>query len=126
MFSVFDNQIVEDCFFSKREYSKIFRKKGYFSKDREKDIIFDVSIEVTIPGQDCFSLLFLIECKNYSHSVPVDDVEEFFAKIQQVSGANAKGFKMVRANMPNQKVLASFAISIRKTLNGFLHAHHLA
>ena len=91
VFSVFDNQIVEDCFFSKREYSKIFRKKGYFSKDREKDIIFDVSIEVTIPGQDCFSLLFLIECKNYSHSVPVDDVEEFFAKIQQVSGANAKG-----------------------------------
>lgn len=90
-FEVFESQIAEDCFFSKREYCKIFRKKGYYSKDREKDIIFDISVEVTLPGQDRYSLLFLFECKNYGHSVPVDDVEEFFAKIQQVSGANAKG-----------------------------------
>nr|VFJ64957.1 MAG: Restriction endonuclease [Candidatus Kentron sp. FW] len=75
----------------KREYCKIFPKKGYYSKDREKDIIFDISIEATLPGQDRYSFVFLIECKNYSHRVPVDDVEEFFAKIQQVSGANAKG-----------------------------------
>ena len=90
-FEVFENQIAEDCFFSKREYCKIFRKKGYYSKDREKDIVFDLSVEVTLPDQDHYSLLFLFECKNYGHSVPVDDVEEFFAKIQQVSGANAKG-----------------------------------
>lgn len=91
VFDVFESQIAEDCFFSRRDYCNIFRKKGYYSKDREKDIIFDISVEVTLPGQDRYSLLFLIECKNYGHSVPVDDVEEFFAKIQQVSGANAKG-----------------------------------
>lgn len=90
-FEVFENQIAEDCFFSKREYCKIFRKKGYYSKDREKDVVFDLSVEVTLPDQDHYSLLFLFECKNYGHSVPVDDIEEFFAKIQQVSGANAKG-----------------------------------
>jgi Zn-dependent peptidase ImmA (M78 family) len=90
-FDVFESQIDEDCFFSRREYCRIFRKKGYYSKDREKDIVFDISIEVTLPEQDRYSLLFLIECKNYGHSVPVDDVEEFFAKIQQVSGANVKG-----------------------------------
>ncbi|MGZ0076649.1 restriction endonuclease [Methylomonas sp. YC3] len=91
VFEVFESQIAEDCFFSKREFCKIFRKKGYYSKDREKNIIFDVSIEVTLPGQECYSLLFLIECKNYGHSVPVDDAEEFFTKIQQISGAGAKG-----------------------------------
>lgn len=90
-FEVFENQIAEDCFFSKREYCKIFRKKGYYSRDREKNIVFDLSVEVTLPGQERHSLLFLFECKNYGHSVPVDDVEEFFAKIQQISGANAKG-----------------------------------
>lgn len=90
-FDVLENQIAEDCFFAKREYCEIFRKKGYFSRDREKEIIFDISIEVTIPGQDRYSLLFLFECKNYNHCVPVDDIEEFFSKIQQVSGANAKG-----------------------------------
>jgi Zn-dependent peptidase ImmA (M78 family) len=36
-------------------------------------------------------LLILIECKNYNHPVPVDDAEEFFAKLQQISGANIKG-----------------------------------
>ena len=91
IFEVFKNQIADDCFFVRREYCEIFWKKGYYSKDREKDIIFDISIEVTLPEQDRYSLLFLIECKNYSHSVPVDDAEEFFAKIQQVSGANVKG-----------------------------------
>ncbi|WP_415880002.1 ImmA/IrrE family metallo-endopeptidase [Methylomonas sp. TEB] len=91
VFEVFESQIAEDCFFSKREFCKIFRKKGYYSKDREKNIIFDVSIEVTLPGQERYSLLFLIECKNYGHSVPVDDAEEFFTKIQQISGAGAKG-----------------------------------
>ena len=91
IFGVFESQIVEDCFFSRREFCKIFKKKGYYSRDRKRNIVFDVSIEVTLPGKDHFSLLFLIECKNYSHGVPVDDVEEFFAKIQQVSGANVKG-----------------------------------
>ncbi|MCI5196603.1 MAG: restriction endonuclease [Candidatus Electrothrix sp. AW5] len=93
-FVVFDKQIAEGYFFTRREYSKIFQKKGYYSRDREKDIIFDISVEVTLPGQERYSLLFLIECKNYNHRVPVDDIEEFFAKIQQVSGANVKGIVM--------------------------------
>lgn len=93
-FVEFNNQIAEERFFSRREYCKIFQKKGYYSRDRKKDIIFDIAVEVTLPGQERYSLLFLIECKNYSHRVPVDDVEEFFAKIQQVSGANVKGIVM--------------------------------
>jgi hypothetical protein len=32
----------------------------------------------------------LIECKNYTHPVTVDDVEEFFTKVQQVASAKAK------------------------------------
>ena len=35
-------------------------------------------------------MLCLIECKDYSRPVPVDDVEEFFAKVQQVAPAKAK------------------------------------
>ena len=35
-------------------------------------------------------MVTLIECKNYSHAVPVDDVEEFFAKAQQVAAGNSK------------------------------------
>ncbi|WMC12205.1 restriction endonuclease [Oceanimonas pelagia] len=70
---------------------KIFKKKGYYSKDREKDIIVDISIEVWLPNATNYSLLWVCECKNYGHKVPVDDVEEFKAKLDQIAGKNVKG-----------------------------------
>jgi Zn-dependent peptidase ImmA (M78 family) len=78
-------------FFVSADLCKVFSKKGYYSKDRAKNIVFDISIEVYVPGAKTYSLLILIECKNYKHAVPVDDVEEFYQKLQQVSGANVKG-----------------------------------
>ena len=74
------------------EHSKVFQKKGYYSNDRKSDIIFDLSIEVWPPKADRFTLLCIIECKDYSTKpVPVDDIEEFYAKVSQVSGLNTKG-----------------------------------
>lgn len=70
---------------------KIFQKKGYYSRDREKEIIVDISIEVWPPKAKNYSLLWVCECKNYGHSVPVDDVEEFKAKLDQIGGKNTKG-----------------------------------
>ena len=72
--------------------AKVFRKKGYYSKDREKDIIFDLSIEIWPKKAKRYTLLYLIECKSSnSKKVPVDDVEEFYTKINQVAGVNVKG-----------------------------------
>ncbi|MDO7084888.1 ImmA/IrrE family metallo-endopeptidase [Pseudocolwellia sp. AS88] len=87
---VFSEDIANGSFWANKDCCKIFIKKGYYSKDREKDIIFDISIEIYLPGQENYSVLVLIECKNYNHKVPVDDVEEFYAKTQQISGANIK------------------------------------
>ena len=91
IFDLFASEISNDRFYLRKECCKIFRKKGYYSKDRAKNIIFDVSIESFLPDQESPSLLVLIECKNYNHPVPVDDVEEFYSKVQQISGANVKG-----------------------------------
>lgn len=90
VFELFSDDISRDRFWSKKECCKIFKKKGYYSRDRKKNIIFDVSIEISLPGHKTYSSLVLIECKNYDHKVPVDDVEEFFMKTQQVSGGNVK------------------------------------
>lgn len=70
---------------------RVFRKKGYYSHQRKGDIIFDLTIEVWPPDAERYILLYIIECKNYSHSIPVNDIEEFHNKIQQVSGVNVKG-----------------------------------
>lgn len=90
IFSLLDAEIRADHFWAKQENCRLFRKKGYYSKDRESDIVFDISIEIYLPGEDDFSELVLVECKNYGRSVPVDDAEEFFLKTQQVAGAGVK------------------------------------
>jgi Zn-dependent peptidase ImmA (M78 family) len=90
IFSLFRSEIDGGRFFAKKSNCKVFRRKGYYSQDRRAKIIFDVSIEIYLPGAVDYSVLMLIECKNYKNSVPVDDVEEFFAKVQQVGAANSK------------------------------------
>ncbi|MEQ0777683.1 ImmA/IrrE family metallo-endopeptidase [Paraburkholderia tropica] len=91
IFDLIQTEINADRFFFGKQHCKVFTKKGYYSRDRCSNIIFDVSIEAYLPGAQEYSMLILIECKNYSHPVPVDDAEEFFAKLQQVGAANAKG-----------------------------------
>jgi hypothetical protein len=71
--------------------AKVRRKPSYFSRDRKKDIIFDVSIEVCRKGVSIPYWVWVWECKNYGHKVPVDDAEEFHAKLEQVGADRTKG-----------------------------------
>ncbi len=70
---------------------KIYSKKGYWSKDRESNIVTDISMELWLPNATKYSLLLVFECKDYGRSVPVDDLEEFKAKLDQIAGKNVKG-----------------------------------
>lgn len=107
IFLVISQMIAEDRFFVRQEHCRRFHKKGYYSKDRKKEIVFDISIEVTLPGMSSYSLLILIECKNYSHRVPVDDIEEFYTKTQQISPSNIKA--IVASNNAFQEGAFNFA-----------------
>jgi len=71
--------------------AKVHYKPSYFSRDRKKDIVFDVSVEVRRKGASEPYWVWVWECKNYNHSVPVDDVEEFHAKLEQVGADRTKG-----------------------------------
>ncbi|HYF03983.1 MAG TPA: ImmA/IrrE family metallo-endopeptidase [Patescibacteria group bacterium] len=97
VFQIFNEELLQHRLLITPENSNIYKKKGYYSRDRESDIIVDISIETFIPNLNNYSLLTVIECKKYNHSVPVDDVEEFYSKLRQISGANAKGI-MVSSN----------------------------
>ena len=119
MFNYFDREIKRGRFLFRRECCRIFRKKAYYSRDRGKNIIFDIAVEVYMPGSSEYSLLIVIECKNYKHSVPVDDAEEFFAKLQQVSGANVKG--IIAATREFQEGTLTYCQS--KGIGLFRHFH---
>lgn len=71
--------------------ARVFKKKGYYSRDRNSEISTDVSIEVCLPGHDRPTLVWVFECKDYAGAVPVNDVEEFHAKLNQIGEDNTKG-----------------------------------
>ncbi len=82
-------------------------RKGYYSRDRDSLIEIDVSIEVRLVGAEAWSILWAWECKDYADAVPVNDVEEFWAKLQQIGGANIKGG--IAVNGPLQSGALNFA-----------------
>jgi hypothetical protein len=72
-------------------------KAEYWSDKREATIITDVSVELYRPKQKNFWFLWVIECKDLGKLVPVDDVEEFYAKMGQINAhkgtmASRQGF----------------------------------
>lgn len=86
-----DRKLKEEEFGISPKQAKVLHKPAYYSRDRQKNITFDVSIEVYRKGAETPYWVWLWECKNYSHKVPVDDVEEFHAKLNQVGANRTKG-----------------------------------
>jgi len=71
--------------------ANVRHKPSYFSRERKKDIVFDVSVEVRRKSASEPYFVWVWECKNYNHTVPVDDAEEFHAKLEQVGADRTKG-----------------------------------
>lgn len=92
------------------EYIRIFQKKEYTSNLRQKKIKFDLTIEVWPPGANRYVLLYIIECKDYATRVPVNKIEDFHSKIQQVAGVNVKGIFI--SNSPLQEGAYNIAESV--------------
>jgi len=98
--------------------AKLYKRKGYYSRDRDSDIVLDISIEVWLPSAPNWSFLWACECKDYNKSIPVDDVEEFKAKLDQISGANRKGIFATTGSLQASalKYAASHGIGVVRLL----------
>jgi len=60
----------------------VFHAKEYEGRITGRKIKVDVSFVLRIAAGA--ELLVLVECKNYNHRVPVDDVEEFHSKLDDI------------------------------------------
>lgn len=60
----------------------VHRGRVYTGRVSKRDIKVDVSFNYTITHGA--NVLFLVECKCYNHAVPVDDVEEFHSKLDDI------------------------------------------
>ena len=91
VFEFFKGHILSGDYYLNPDKCKFFQQKGYYSHDRKSNIKVDISIEVHAKNKDNLSLLLVVECKNLSHRVGVEDIEEFNSKLLQISGRNVKG-----------------------------------
>jgi len=91
VFDALKEELQKERLCASPKHAKIFRKKAYHSRDRESEIITDISIEIFLPNRLEPTLVWIFECKDYTGAIPVDDVEEFHAKIQQICEDNTKG-----------------------------------
>ena len=74
----------------------VFHNKAYFSRDRESQIVTDVSIEVHMPDALEPHIIWVWECKDHRRLVHVGDVEEFHSKLQQIGADRTKGTIITR------------------------------
>ena len=115
VFEAVENLVKNNQFVVANPHVRIFRQKGYYSKEREDSIKADVSVEkyLTDPDTDEAAapvLLIILECKDWEKPVSVGAVEEFHAKLQQIGADNTKGILITRA-APFQKAAVRYAMS---------------
>lgn len=83
--------IEDDKFAFPLKYARVKQKAKYYSKKIEKDIVFDLAIEIWPPEAKNYSNLFLIECKSYSSKkVPIGDLRKFIHDVNDVAELNGK------------------------------------
>lgn len=111
VFKIIENQVKSNEFLLSNPNVKVHRKAKYYSRDREAQIECEISVEKYLGNSDEGgkpSIIVVIECKDYAQSIPVEDVEEFHAKLQQIGADNTKGI-MVTHNGYYQKSALSYA-----------------
>jgi hypothetical protein len=109
VYKFFKDELKNEKFIVSGKKSKIFKRKPYYSNSRKSDIIVDISIETSLANSSSHSLLILIECKDYDSPIPVNDIEEFYSKVRQISGLNVKAIFVTTAAL--QKSAFEFAKS---------------
>ena len=96
-------------------YVYVHRGAKYFSKDRRAYIKCDISVEKYL--EDPLeakelnpAIIVVIECKDCSRDISIDDVEEFHEKLQQIGADNTKGI-MITKKCNFQKSALNYAQS---------------
>ena len=97
VFEYFEAELKANNLYVNKKTSELHRKKGYYSRDREAKVIIDISIESSNPGAKDYSVLTVIECKDYSGTIPIDDIQELHDKVRQVAGDKGKAIFVTTA-----------------------------
>jgi len=91
------------------KFLKVIPQAAYYSPKRKKNVVFDMVIEVWPPGATRYTIIYIIECKNYQKRVPVKEIKSFLFDVHEIGFANAKGIFI--SNSPLQEAAYNIAES---------------
>jgi Restriction endonuclease len=110
VYDVLFDLLAQDKLFIPSNRALLFKKHKYFSKDREKDIVFDLVIESYREGANSPNVIVLIECKDKGRAISIEDIESFYSKKEQVARANCKCIFFTTSEL--QESAFNFAINL--------------
>lgn len=115
VFSVIEKLVESNEFVVSEPNVRVRRNARYYSRDRESDIECEISVEKYLGDPDINdslrpAIIVIIECKDYAGPIPVSDIEEFHAKLQQIGADNTKGI-MITNTGSFQKSALRYALS---------------
>lgn len=115
VFSLISKLVSSNKFLLSEPYVYVHKGAKYFSKDRDSYIKCDISVEKYIEDpleikELTPAIIVVIECKDCSRDISIDDVEEFHEKLQQIGADNTKGI-MVTKKCDFQKSALNYAQS---------------
>jgi|JI10StandDraft_1071094.scaffolds.fasta_scaffold83169_1 Zn-dependent peptidase ImmA (M78 family) len=97
--------IEDEMFAFPLRYSKLIPKAKYFSHKRQKDIVFDLAIEIWPPRAKRFQNVFIIECKSYStKKVPIGDLIKLSSDVEDVASLNGKAVFITNSDFTDTEV----------------------
>lgn len=81
------------------ELCKIFKKKKYFCPRTNKEVEFDVVIELYRENQEKPQIFIVFECKNHKGRIPTIYVNEFISRLDNVFSRAAKGVFVISSSL---------------------------
>jgi len=98
VFEIFKDLLENEELFINGKKSKIYQKKKYPSIKTNTEVETDISIETYLEGAKEYSLLTIIECKNYNSTIPVNDIRELSSILNEIGEHNTKGILIANSN----------------------------
>lgn len=83
------------------DYCKILKKKKYYSERRQREIEFDIVIEIYRKGASEPQFRVFFECKNYATSIPETEVTDFSHKLSDIGLHDTKAFIVTKTKLAN-------------------------
>lgn len=78
---------------------KIYKKKKYYCSESERDVEFDVVVELYGEGRSDPNFYAIFECKNYEGSIPESEITDFSDKLGRIFKHAAKGVIVVTSRL---------------------------